>query len=158
VPRIIFANKMDKTGADFYMCVNDIKEKLGARPVPIQLPIGAEGNFAGVVDLIRMKAYVWDGDGKDAKMLVQDIPDDLKERAAEYRAAMIEAAVDMEDAAMQDYLDGKEPDEDTLRRLIRKATVTAAFYPMMCGSAFKNKGVQPLLDAVVDFLPCRRRS
>jgi elongation factor G len=86
-------------------------------------------------------------------MLVQDIPEDLKERAAEYRAAMIEAAVDMEDAAMQDYLDGKEPDEDTLRRLIRKATVTAAFYPMMCGSAFKNKGVQPLLDAVVDFLP-----
>jgi elongation factor G len=153
VPRIIFANKMDKTGADFYMCVNDIKEKLGARPVPIQLPIGAEGNFAGMVDLITMKAYVWDGDGKDAKMQIKDIPEDLKERAAEYRAAMIEAAVDMEDAAMQDYLDGKEPDEDTLRRLIRKATVTAAFYPMMCGSAFKNKGVQPLLDAVVDFLP-----
>jgi len=153
VPRIIFANKMDKTGADFYMCVNDIKEKLGARPVPIQLPIGSENNFTGVVDLITMKAYVWDGDGKDAKMNIKEIPDDLKERAAEYRAAMIEAAVDMEDAAMQDYLDGKEPDEDTLRRLIRKATVTAAFYPMMCGSAFKNKGVQPLLDAVVDFLP-----
>jgi elongation factor G len=153
VPRIIFANKMDKTGADFYMCVNDIKEKLGARPVPIQLPIGSENNFTGVVDLITMKAYVWDGDGKDAKMNIKEIPDDLKERAAEYRAAMIEAAVDMEDAAMQDYLDGKEPDEDTLRRLIRKATVTAAFYPMICGSAFKNKGVQPLLDAVVDFLP-----
>jgi len=153
VPRIIFANKMDKTGADFYMCVNDIKEKLGARPVPIQLPIGAESNFAGVVDLITMKAYVWDGDGKDAKMQIKEIPDDLKERAAEYRAAMIEAAVDMEDEAMEAYLEGKEPDEDTLRRLIRKATVTAAFYPMMCGSAFKNKGVQPLLDAVVDFLP-----
>jgi elongation factor G len=153
VPRIIFANKMDKTGADFYMCVNDIKEKLGARPVPIQLPIGAEGNFSGVVDLITMKAYVWDGDGKDAKMVIKEIPDDMKDRAAEFRAAMIEAAVDMEDEAMQDYLDGKEPDEDTLRRLIRKATVKAVFYPMMCGSAFKNKGVQPLLDAVVDFLP-----
>ena len=153
VPRIIFANKMDKTGADFYMCVNDIKEKLGAKPVPIQLPIGAENNFTGVVDLITMKAYVWDGDGKDAKMDVKEIPDDLKERAAEYRAAMIEAAVDMEDEAMEAYLEGKEPDEDTLRRLIRKATVKAAFYPMMCGSAFKNKGVQPLLDAVVDFLP-----
>jgi elongation factor G len=153
VPRIIFANKMDKTGADFYMCVSDIKEKLGARPVPIQLPIGAESAFAGVVDLIKMKAYVWDGDGKDAKMIEKDIPDDLKDRAAEYRAAMIEAAVEMDDAAMEGYLEGKEPDEETLRKLIRKATITTAFYPMMCGSAFKNKGVQPLLDAVVDFLP-----
>ena len=153
VPRIIFANKMDKTGADFYMCVNDIKEKLGARPIPIQLPIGAEANFAGMVDLITMKAYVWDGDGKDAKMQIKDIPDDLKERAAEYRAAMIEAAVDMEDEAMEAYLEGKEPDEDTLRRLIRKAVITGAFFPVFAGSAFKNKGVQPLLDAVVDFLP-----
>src|SRR4029078_2297971 len=153
VPRIIFANRMDKTGADFYMCVNDIKEKLGARPVPIQLPIGAENNFTGVVDLITMKAYVWDGDAKAAKMNIKEIPDDLKERAAEYRAAMIEAAVDMEDEAMEAYLEGKEPDEETLRRLIRKPPVKAPFYPMMCGSAFKNKGVQPLLDAVVDFLP-----
>jgi elongation factor G len=153
VPRIIFANKMDKTGADFYMCVAEIKSKLGARPVPIQLPIGAESTFAGVVDLIEMKAYVWDGDSKDAKMVVKEIPDDLKERAAEYRAAMIEAAVEMDDAAMEAYLEGKEPDADTLRKLIRKGTVKAAFYPMMCGSAFKNKGVQPLLDAVVDFLP-----
>ena len=153
VPRIIFANKMDKTGADFYMCVGEIKSKLGARPVPIQLPIGAESEFAGIIDLIEMNAIVWDGDSKDAKMIKKEIPDDLKERAAEYRAAMIEAAVDMDDAAMAAYLDGKEPDADTLRRLIRKGTVTAAFYPMMCGSAFKNKGVQPLLDAVVDFLP-----
>ncbi len=97
VPRIIFANKMDKTGADFYMCVEDIKDKLGARTVPIQLPIGAESDFAGVVDLIKMKAYIWDGDGKDAKMVEGEIPDDLKERAAEYRAAMIEAAVEMDD-------------------------------------------------------------
>ena len=153
VPRIIFANKMDKTGADFYMCVADIKSKLGARPVPIQLPIGAEGTFTGVVDLIEMKAYVWEGDNKDAKMETREIPADLKERAAEYRAAMIEAAVELDDDAMGAYLDGKEPDADTLRRLIRKGTVTAAFYPMMCGSAFKNKGVQPLLDGVVDFLP-----
>jgi elongation factor G len=153
VPRIIFANKMDKTGADFYMCVKDIKDKLGARTVPIQLPIGAEGDFAGVIDLIKMKAYVWEGDGKDSKMVEKDIPDDLKDRAAEYRAAMIEAAVEMDDVAMEAYLDGKEPDDDTLRSLIRKGTVNAAFYPMMCGSAFKNKGVQPLLDAVVDFLP-----
>jgi elongation factor G len=153
VPRIIFANKMDKTGADFYMCVADIKSKLGARPVPIQLPIGAESNFSGVVDLIEMKAYVWEGDNKDAKMEIREIPDDLKERAAEYRAAMIESVVEMDDAAMEAYLDGKEPDANTLRSLIRKGTVKAAFYPMMCGSAFKNKGVQPLLDAVVDFLP-----
>jgi len=153
VPRIIFANKMDKTGADFYMCVKDIKDKLGARTVPIQLPIGAENDFAGVVDLIKMKAYVWEGDGKDAKMVEQEIPDDLKDRAAEYRAGMIEAAVEMDDTAMEAYLEGKEPDEDTLRSLIRKATVNTTFYPMMCGSAFKNKGVQPLLDAVVDFLP-----
>jgi len=153
VPRIIFANKMDKTGADFYMCVDDIKEKLGARPVPIQLPIGAEGDFAGVVDLITMKAYVWNGDGKDATMTETEIPADLKDRAEEFRAAMIEAAVEMDDAAMEGYLEGKEPDVDTLRKLIRKATITTAFYPMMCGSAFKNKGVQPLLDAVVDFLP-----
>jgi len=153
VPRIIFANKMDKTGADFYMCVNDIKEKLGARPVPVQIPIGAESAFAGVVDLITMKAYVWDGDGKDAKMTEQEIPADLQDRAAEFRAAMIEAAVEMDDTAMEGYLEGKEPDADTLRKLIRKATISTAFYPMMCGSAFKNKGVQLLLDAVVDFLP-----
>ena len=153
VPRIIFSNKMDKTGADFYMCLDDIKEKLGARAVPIQLPIGAEAHFQGVVDLITMTALVWDGDGKDAKMEVKDIPADLLDKALEYRAALIEAAVDMDDTAMADYLDGKEPDVDTLRKLIRKATVTRAFYPMMCGSAFKHKGVQPLLDAVVDFLP-----
>jgi elongation factor G len=153
VPRIIFANKMDKTGADFYQCIADIKEKLGARPVPLQLPIGAESSFKGVVDLIDMKAIVWEGDGKDAKFSVQEIPADLRDRAAEYRAAMIEAAVEMDDDAMAAYLDGQEPDAATLKRLIRKATVTRAFYPMMCGSAFKNKGVQPLLDAVVDYLP-----
>jgi len=153
VPRIIFSNKMDKTGADFYMCLDDIKEKLGARAVPIQLPIGAENEFKGVVDLVRMIAVTWDGDGKDAKIIEGEIPADLKDKAAEFRAAMIEAAVEMDDAAMEAYLDGTEPDEETLRKLIRKATITRTFYPMMCGSAFKHKGVQPLLDAVVDFLP-----
>ena len=153
VPRIIFANKMDKIGADFYMCIDDIKSKLGARPVPLQIPIGAESNFQGVIDLIKMKAITWDGDGKDAKMVEGEIPADLADKAAEYRAAMIEAAVEMDDAALEAFLEGKEPDDETLRKLIRKATVKGAFYPMFCGSAFKNKGVQPLLDAVVDFLP-----
>ncbi len=153
VPRIIFANKMDKTGADFYMCVDDIKDKLGARPVPIQLPIGAESAFAGVVDLIAMKGYVWDGEDKGATFREVEIPADLVDRANAYRAAMIETIVEMDDAAMEAYLDGKEPDVDTIRRLLRKGTIAGAFYPMMCGSAFKNKGVQPLLDAVVDLLP-----
>ena len=153
VPRIIFANKMDKTGADFYMCVADIKEKLGARTVPLQLPIGAESTFKGVVDLLRMKAIVWHGDEKDSKFTEEEIPADLVEKAAQYRAQMIEAAVEMDDDVMGAYLDGAEPDVPTLKRLIRKATVKGIFYPMLCGSAFKYKGVQPLLDAVVDYLP-----
>ena len=153
VPRIIFANKMDKTGADFYQCIDDIKVKLGARPVPLQIPIGAESNFKGVIDLLSMKAMIWEGDDKGAKFHEEEIPADLVDKATEYRAAMIEAAVELDDDAMGAYLEGKEPDIDTLKRLIRKATVTRAFYPMMCGSAFKNKGVQPLLDAVVEYLP-----
>ena len=153
VPRIIFANKMDKTGADFYMCLDDIKEKLGARAIPLQLPIGAEQSFQGVVDLLKMKAIIWEGDDKGAKFRETDIPADLADKAAEYRAMMIEAAVEMDDDVMGAYLDGKEPDLDTLKSCIRKATITRAFYPMLCGSAFKNKGVQTLLDAVVDFLP-----
>jgi elongation factor G len=153
VPRIIFANKMDKTGADFYQCVADIVEKLGAKPVPLQIPIGAESSFQGVIDLLKMKALIWEGEDKGAKFREEKIPADLADKAAEYRAAMVEAAVEMDDDAMGAYLDGQEPDVDTLKRLIRKATVTSAFYPMLCGSAFKNKGVQPLLDAVVDYLP-----
>jgi elongation factor G len=153
VPRIVFANKMDKTGADFYQCVDDIKEKLGAKPVPLQIPIGAESSFVGVVDLLKMKALVWEGDDKGAKFREEEIPADLAEKAAEYRAALIEAAVEMDDDAYNAYLEDKMPDVETLKRLIRKATVTSAFYPMLCGSAFKNKGVQPLLDAVVDYLP-----
>jgi len=153
VPRIIFSNKMDKTGADFYMCVDDIKDKLGARAVPLQIPIGAESEFRGIVDLIQMKAFVWDGDGKDAQFIEQEIPADLADRAAEFRAGMIEAAVELDDDVLGAYLDGQEPDAPTLRRLIRKATIAGLFYPMLCGSAFKHKGVQQLLDAVVDFLP-----
>jgi elongation factor G len=153
VPRIIFANKMDKTGADFYQCIDDIIVKLGAKPVPLQIPVGAESSFSGLVDLLSMKALIWEGDDKGAKFRTEDIPADLLDKANEFRAQMIEAAVEMDDDAMAAYLDGKEPDVATLKRLIRKATVTRAFYPMLCGSAFKNKGVQPLLDAVVDYLP-----
>ncbi|HEX8902079.1 elongation factor G [Vitreimonas sp.] len=153
VPRIIFANKMDKTGADFYMCVEDIKKRLGARPVPMQLPIGSESNFRGMVDLVEMKAIVWKDDPSGMKFDVVDIPDDLKDKAAEYRAGLVEAAVELDDAVMEKYLEGEEPDTPTLKRLIRAAVLKSAFYPMFCGSAFKNKGVQPLLDAVVDYLP-----
>ena len=153
VPRVIFANKMDKIGADFYMCIADIKEKLGARPVPIQIPIGAENDFAGVVDLITMKAYLWEGEDKGATFTEIESPEDLVDKANELRGEMIEAAVEMDDDAMSAYLDGNEPDADTLRKLLRKGTCTNTFYPMLCGSAFKNKGVQPLLDAVVDLLP-----
>jgi elongation factor G len=154
VPRICFVNKMDKIGADFFKCVSDIKTRVGGRPVCIQLPIGSENNFKGIIDLIRMKAVVWDDEGLGAKYHDEEIPAELLEQAKEYRLAMIEAAVELDDDAMADYLDGKEPDEATLKRLIRLAVRKIAFHPVFCGSAFKNKGVQPLLDAVVDFLPC----
>jgi len=153
VPRIIFANKMDKTGADFYMCVEDIKKRLGARPVPLQLPIGIESGFKGLVDLVEMNAIIWKDESLGAKFDIVEIPEDLKEKAAEYRAALVEAAVEMDDDVMAAYLDGNEPDIATLKRLIRLAVLKAAWYPMLLGSAFKNKGVQPLLDAVVDYLP-----
>jgi elongation factor G len=153
VPRIVFCNKMDKVGADFYQCLEDIKVRLGARPVPIQLPIGSESNFKGIVDLVRMKAVVWEEEQLGAKFADIDIPEDLVEKAREYRFALIEAAVELDDAAMEAYLEGKEPSEEVLKKLIRKAVLTGAFYPVLAGSAFKNKGVQPLLDAVVDYLP-----
>ena len=153
VPRIVFCNKMDKTGADFYKCIEDIKTRLGARPVPIQLPIGSENNFKGIVDLVRMVGVTWEEESLGAKFNDGPIPADLVEKANEYRTAMIEAAVELDDAAMEAYLEGNEPDEATLKRLIRKAVLTGAFYPVLAGSAFKNKGVQPLLDAVVDYLP-----
>jgi elongation factor G len=153
VPRIVFANKMDKTGADFYKCLDDIVDRLGAKPIAIQLPIGAENNFKGLVDLVRMRAVVWDDEALGAKYHDEDIPADLVEKAKEYREKMVEAAVELDDEVMAAYLDGNEPDEATLKRMIRKAVLNGAFYPVLCGSAFKNKGVQPLLDAVVDYLP-----
>jgi len=153
VPRIVFCNKMDKIGADFFKCLDDIKARLGAKPVALQLPIGAENAFKGVVDLIRMVGIVWDEETLGAKYHDVEIPADLLDQAKEYREHIIEAAVELDDEAMTAYLEGHEPDEATLKRLIRKAVVTGAFYPVLCGSAFKNKGVQPLLDAVVDYLP-----
>ncbi|HLX14456.1 MAG TPA: elongation factor G [Bradyrhizobium sp.] len=153
VPRIVFANKMDKTGADFFKCLADIVDRLGAKPIAIQLPIGAENNFKGVIDLVKMKGIVWNDESLGAKFDYVDIPADLLDQAKEYREKMVEAAVELDDDALAAFLDGKEPEEATLKRLIRKAVLTGAFYPVLCGSAFKNKGVQPLLDAVVDYLP-----
>ena len=153
VPRIVLCNKMDKIGADFFQCLKDIVERLGAKPVAIQLPIGSESQFKGVIDLIRMVGVVWDDETLGAKYHDIEIPAELAEQAKEYREKLVEAAVELDDDAMTTYLEGKEPDVATLKRLIRKATVKGAFYPMLCGSAFKYKGVQPLLDAVVDYLP-----
>src|SRR5271157_5914746 len=153
VPRIVFVNKMDKIGADFSRCVDEIKTKVGGRPVCLQLPIGSESSFKGVIDLLRMKAVVWEDEGLGAKYRDEDIPADLKPGAEEFRHTLIETAVELDDDVMTAYLDGQEPDVDTLKRLIRKAVKQITFVPVLCGSAFKNKGVQPLLDAVVDFLP-----
>ena len=153
VPRIVFVNKMDKIGADFFRCVEEIHTKVGGRPVCIQLPIGSESTFKGVVDLLRMKAVIWEDEGLGAKYHDEEIPADLKAKAEEFRHIMIEAAVELDDDVMTAYLDGQEPDVDTLKRLIRKAVKQISFVPVLCGSAFKNKGVQPLLDAVVDYLP-----
>ena len=153
VPRIVFANKMDKIGADFFQCLKDIVDRLGAKPVAIQLPIGAEQQFKGLIDLVRMKGVIWNDESLGAKYDDIDIPADMLDQAKEYREKLIEAAVELDDAALTAFLEGKEPDEATLKRLIRKAVITGAFYPVLCGSAFKNKGVQPLLDAVVDYLP-----
>jgi elongation factor G len=153
VPRIVFANKMDKIGADFFKCLDDIKTRLGAKPVAIQLPIGSEQQYKGLIDLVRMKGVIWEDEALGANYKDVDIPEDLLDQAKQYREAMIEAAVELDDDAMTGYLEGKEPDEATLKRLIREAVLTGAFFPVLCGSAFKNKGVQPLLDAVVDYLP-----
>ncbi|TAL83161.1 MAG: elongation factor G [Beijerinckiaceae bacterium] len=153
VPRVVFVNKMDKIGADFFRCVEEIKTKVGGRPVCVQLPIGSESDFRGVIDLVRMKAVVWEDEALGAKYHDEEIPAALLEKATEYRQILIEAAVELDDDAMTAYLDGAEPDEATLKRLIRKAVKGIIFIPILCGSAFKNKGVQPLLDAVVDYLP-----
>ena len=153
VPRMVFINKMDKIGADFYRSVEMVKERLGAAPAVIQLPIGAENDFAGVIDLIEMKALVWKGEDLGASWDVTDIPADMMDKAQEYRENLIETAVEMDEGALEAYLEGEMPDADKLRELIRKGTIEVSFFPILCGTAFKNKGVQPLLDAVVDFLP-----
>jgi elongation factor G len=153
VPRICFVNKMDRTGADFYRCVRMIVDRLGAQPLVLQLPLGSEADYLGVVDLISMKAIVWEDESLGAKFNIQDIPADMADQAAEYREKMVELAVEQDDAAMEAYLDGNEPDEATLKKCIRKGTCGLKFVPVLNGSAFKNKGVQPLLDAVVDYLP-----
>ncbi len=153
VPRICFVNKMDRIGADFFRCVEMIVDRLGALPLVTQLPIGVESDFQGVVDLIRMKGVVWEAESLGAKFHDIDIPANLAAEAADYRHRLVELAVEQDEAALEAYLEGHEPDADTLRRCIRKGTVKGKFVPVLCGSAFKNKGVQPLLDAVVDFLP-----
>ena len=153
VPRIVFVNKMDKIGADFFNCVRMIEDRTGATPAPIQIPIGAENELEGIVDLITMEEWVWVGEDLGATWERRPIRDSLKASADEWRGKLIETAVEMDDDAMMAYLEGEEPDIETLRCLIRKGTLAIKFIPILCGSAFKNKGVQPLLNAVIDYLP-----
>jgi elongation factor G len=153
VPRICFVNKMDRIGADFYRCVQMMVDRLGANPVVLQLPVGSESEFSGVIDLIRNKWIRWKDESLGAEFTYEDIPAELQEKAASYRADMIEKAVECDDTALEAYLGGEEPSEETLKMCLRKGTITSKLVPVLCGSAFKNKGVQPLLDAVVDFLP-----
>ncbi len=154
VPRIVFVNKMDRIGADFFEVERQIKDRLKANPVPIQLPIGAEDNFKGVIDLVRMKALVWEDEAAmGSKYEIEDIPAELEEKANEYREKLMEAVAESDEELMEKYLGGEELTEDEIKMGIKKATIAMEMVPMTCGSAFKNKGVQPLLDAVVDFLP-----
>ncbi len=153
VPRICFVNKMDRVGADYPRCIEMIKDRLGAKPIVLQLPIGEEANFAGVVDLVRMRAIIWKDETLGAEYETADIPAALKDKVKQYRDELLDLAVEQDDAAMEAFLEGNVPDADTLIRCIRKGTVAGKLVPIVCGSAFKNKGVQPLLDAVVDFLP-----
>jgi elongation factor G len=153
VPRMCFVNKMDRTGADFYNCVEMIKTNLGANDAVLHLPIGYESDFAGVVDLVRIEAITWDTEDLGATFTYSPIPDDLKEKAAKYHAMLVEQAVEMDEEVMMAYLEGEEPDQATLKKLIRKGTLTNAFVPVLLGTAFKNKGVQPLLDAIIDYMP-----
>lgn len=158
VPRICFVNKMDKLGADFYFTVDTIISRLGAKPLVMQLPIGSENDFVGVVDLLEMRALVWPGDAKGdvtmgASYEVQEIPADLKEKAEEYRAQLVETVAEASEELMEKYLEGEELTLEELKAGIRKMTINSELYPVFCGSAFKNRGVQPMLDAVVDFLP-----
>ena len=153
VPRICFVNKLDRTGADFYMCIDMIKDRLGCKPLVLQLPVGSEAELKGIIDLVKMKAVIWQNEDLGAKFDVVDIPADLKEKANKYRKELVEAAVEEDEKLMEAYLEGKEPSEADLKKCIRKGTLGFNFVPITTGSAFKNKGVQPLLDAVVDYLP-----
>ena len=153
VPRMCFVNKMDRMGADFFRCVEMFVKRLDAKPLVLQLPIGAEGDYKGVVDLLKMKAIVWNDESMGANYDEEDIPADLVDQAQEYREKLVEMAVEQDEEAMEAYLEGNEPDLDTLKALIRKGTINLSFVPVLNGTAFKNKGVQPLLDAVVDFMP-----
>jgi len=153
VPRICFVNKMDRIGSDYYRCIKQIGERLGANPLVCQLPIGAESEFVGIVDLVAMESVIWKDETLGAEFVRGPIPAALADDATMYRERLVEMAVDQDDAAMEAYLEGKEPDVETLKKCIRRGTVSGAFVPVLCGSAFKNKGVQPLLDAVVEYLP-----
>jgi len=153
VPRICFVNKMDRTGANFYRCVDMIVDRLGARPLVIQLPIGSEADFVGIVDLVAMKAIIWHDETLGAKFDIVDIPENMKEAAQKYHAQLVELAVEVDDSALEKYLNGEEPSQDVLKACIRKGVLRGSFVPVLCGSAFKNKGVHPLLDCVVEYLP-----
>ncbi|MFN7397695.1 MAG: elongation factor G, partial [Sandaracinobacter sp.] len=153
VPRMCFVNKLDRTGANFERCVQMIKDRLGARPAVLYLPIGLESDFVGLVDLVENRAIIWLEESLGAKFEYKDIPAEYADAAAAARAELIEIAVEQDDAVMEAYLEGNEPDVATLKALIRKGTLAFDFVPVLCGSAFKNKGVQPLLDAVIDYLP-----
>ena len=153
VPRVVFVNKMDKIGADFFNCVDMIKDRTGASPLPIHMPIGAENEFAGLINLITMQEWVWTSEDLGASWELRDIRPDLKDKAEEMRAELIEVAIEQDDDAMEKFLEGEEPDIETLQGLIRKGTLNMSFVPVLCGSAFKNKGVQPMLNAVIDYLP-----
>ena len=153
VPRVVFVNKMDKIGADFFNCVHMIKDRTGAQPLPLHMPIGAESEFAGLVNLITMQEWVWDNEELGATWQLREVRPELKDKAEEMRAELIELAVEQDDDAMEAFLEGEEPDVETLQKLIRKGTLNMSFVPVLCGSAFKNKGVQPMLNAVIDYLP-----
>jgi elongation factor G len=153
VPRIVFVNKMDKTGADFFNCVKMIASRTGAKPMPVQLPIGAEDKLEGIIDLLTMEEWVYQGEDLGASWVRQPIRDALRAEADEWRHNMLELAVEQDDAVMEEYLEGNEPSVEVLRGLIRKGTLALAFVPVLAGSAFKNKGVQPMLNAVIDYLP-----
>jgi elongation factor G len=153
VARVIFVNKLDRMGADFYRVVKQVKDVLGANPLVMTLPIGIEDDFVGVVDILEQKAYVWDNSGLPENFEVQDIPADMVDKVAEYREMMIETAVEQDDDLMMSYMEGEEPSIEEIKKCIRKGTINLDFFPTLCGSAFKNKGVQNVLNAVVDYLP-----